>query len=83
MKDTANINVDLALEFWSEPRMTELFGCTKKQLRRLTLDGGLPACRLERGLYIYRAKDVSNWVAAKESGRGSVVSDSEDGLSPR
>ena len=83
MKETANSTVDLAQEFWSEPRMTELFGCTKKQLRRQTLEDGLPGIRLERGLYIYRAKDVLNWVAAKQSGRGSVVSDSEDGLSAR
>lgn len=58
-------NEDLAKEVWSEQGMTELFGCTKKQLRRMTLEGGLPAVRLERGLYVYLATDVRKWLASR------------------
>ena len=71
---------DLAKEVWSEQGMMELLGCTKPQLRRLTLEGGLPAVRLERGFYVYLGEDVSRWLAARKSGRGATVSQAEDGL---
>ena len=73
---------DLAKEVWSEQGMMELLGCTKGQLRRLTLEGGLPAVRLERGFYVYLAGDVSTWLAARKSGRGATVTQAEDGLTP-
>ena len=71
---------DLAKEVWSEQGMTELLGCTKGQLRRLTLEGGLPAVRLERGFYVYLAGDVSKWLASRKSGRGATVTQAEDNL---
>ena len=71
---------DLAKEVWSEQGMTELLGCTKRQLRRLTLECGLPAVRLERGFYVYLAGDVSKWLAEHKSGRGATVTQAEDGL---
>ena len=71
---------DLAKEVWSEQGMMDLMGCTKKQLRRLTLECGLPAVRLERGFYVYLAGDVSQWLAARKSGRGATVTQAEDGL---
>lgn len=75
------MNTDLAKEVWSEQGMTELLGCTKAQLRRLTLECGLPAVRLERGFYVYLAGDVSKWLAAQPVGRGATVSEVEEGLS--
>lgn len=75
------MSTDLAKEVWSEESMMELLGCTKKQLRRLTLDGGLPAVRLERGFYVYLAGDVLKWLAARKSGRGASVSRAEKGVS--
>ena len=71
---------DLAKEVWSEQGMMELLGCTKGQLRRLTLECGLPAVRLERGFYVYLAGDVSKWLAARKSGPGATVTQAEDGL---
>lgn len=71
---------DLAKEVWSEQGMTELLGCTKKQLRRLTLECGLPAVRLERGFYVYLAGDVGKWLAARKSGPGATVSQAEEGV---
>ena len=74
------MNTDLAKEVWSEQGMMELLGCTKMQLRRLTLECGLPAVRLERGFYVYLAGDVSKWLAARKSGRGATASQPEEGL---
>ena len=74
------MNTDLAKEVWSEPGMMELLGCTKGQLRRLTLEGGLPAVRLERGFYVYLAGDVSKWLAARKSGPAATVSQAAEGL---
>ncbi len=71
---------DLAQEIWSEQGMTELLGCTRKQLRRLTLEDGLPAVRLERGWYVYRAGDVRKWLEDRKSGRGASPSDDEAGV---
>ena len=76
-----NTNEDLAKTVWSEAGMMELLGCTKKQLRRLTLEGGLEGRRLERGLYIYLAADVLRWIEERKSNPGSAVTDSEDDLS--
>ena len=74
------MNTDLTKEVWSEQGMMELLGCTKEQLRRLTLEGGLPAVRLERGLYVYMAGPVLGWLAARKSGRGATVSRAEEGV---
>ncbi len=68
-----NTNEDLAKAIWSEAGLMELLGCTKKQVRRLTLEDGLPGIRLERGLYVYLAGDVLKWLAAKKSSQGSAV----------
>jgi len=76
-----NANERLDDILWSEPRMQTLLGCAKKQLRRLTLEEGLPGIRLERGLYVYKAPEVLNWIESRKTGCRSVVSDSEDGLS--
>ncbi len=46
----------------SEERMIRLFGGNRKQLRLLTLEDGLPAVRLMRGWYVYRATDVIKWI---------------------
>ena len=73
--------MDLAKKIWSEQGIMELLGCTKMQLRRLTLEGGLPAVRLERGFYVYRAADVSKWLAAQPVGRGATVRQVQEGLS--
>ena len=69
------MNEDLAKEVWSETAMLELLGCNKKQLRRLTLEGGLPGVRLERGFYVYLAGDVRKWLADRKSGRATPVTD--------
>ncbi len=76
------MSTDLAKEVWSEEGMMELLGCTKKQLRRLTLEVGLPAVRLERGFYVYLAGDVLKWLVDRKSGRGANVSRVEEGVSP-
>jgi hypothetical protein len=60
--------------------MMELLGCTKKQLRRLTLEGGLPAVRLERGFYVYLAADVGKWIAVRKSGPDATATQAEDRL---
>jgi hypothetical protein len=75
----ANDSQNLAQEIWSETGMQELLGCTKKQLRRLTLEGGLPAIRLERGLYVYLAGDVRRWLADKKNRPDATVTDIETG----
>lgn len=64
-----NENLDLAKEVWSEPGMQELLGCTKKQLRRLTLEYDLPAIRLQTGLYVYLAGEVRQWLDERKSGK--------------
>ena len=71
------MNDDLAKQVWSETSMQELLGCKKPQLRRLTLEGSLPAIRLERGLYVYLAEDVRKWLADKKSGQGKSVTQAE------
>lgn len=74
---------DLAKEVWSEQGMMELLGCTKKQLRRLTLECSLPAVRLERGFYVYLAEDVGQWLAARKSSTGATVSLPEEAVTTR
>ncbi len=75
------MNTDLAKEVWSEQGMMELFGCTKKQLRRLTLEGELPGIRLQSGLYVYLAGDVQKWLVDHKPHQGSAVTESGNGLS--
>ena len=74
-----NTNEDLAKSIWSEAGMMELLGCRKQQLRRLTLEGGLPGIRLEKGWYVYHSSDVLKFLAARKSDQGSAVSDAEGG----
>jgi hypothetical protein len=73
------MNEDLAREVWSEQSMTELLGCTKKQLRRQTLENGLPAIRLQTGLYVYLTGDVRKWLLDRKSGQGVGVTDARGG----
>ena len=73
------MKMDLAKEIWSEQGMMELLGCTKSELRRLTLECGLPAVRLGRGVYVYLAEDVSNWLVARKTSRHATVSTAEEG----
>jgi hypothetical protein len=75
----ANDNQNLAQEIWSETGMQELLGCTKRQLRRLTLEGGLPAIRLERGLYVYQAGDVRRWLVERKNRPDPAATDTETG----
>lgn len=72
------MNVDLAKEVWSEEGIMELLGCTKKQLRQLTLEGSLPAIRLQRGFYVYLAEDVRKWLADRRTGSGAFVTEREN-----
>ena len=53
-----NGTLDLAAEIWHEASMMELLGCTKKQLRKLALEGVIPGVRLQQGLYVFVARDV-------------------------
>lgn len=77
-----NTNNDIAKMVWSEEAIQQLLGCTKKRLRRLTLqDDGIPSVRLERGLYVYLASDVLRWIEERKSNPGSPVTDAENGLS--
>ena len=74
------MNDELAKEVWSEPSMMELLGCTKKQLRRLTLECGLRGIRLQQGLYVYLAGDVRKWLADRQSGVERTVTTAENGI---
>lgn len=62
--------IELAKEVWSEQAMIELLGCSKTQLRRLTLEGGLRGVRLQAGLYVYLAEDVRKWLVDLRDGSG-------------
>ena len=59
------MSMDLAKSVWSEQGLMELFGCSKKQVRRLTLEGGLAGIRLGSGLYVFLAEDVIKWLLDK------------------
>ena len=74
-----NGTLDLAAEIWHEQSMTELFGCTKSQIRRLTLEGVLPGVRLERGLYVFLARDVLDALRSLKASQAKVTS-LENGL---
>jgi hypothetical protein len=66
---------------WDESSMMALLGCSKKALRRLTLEAGLPAVMLERGLYVYLAEEVIKWVVDRKSRGARAASKAENSLS--
>jgi len=67
------MNEDLVKEIWNEQGVTELLGCSKKQLRRLTLEAGLPAVRLQPGLYVYVAADLRKWLMDRATAKRPPV----------
>ena len=75
-----NTTVELAKEVWSETALAEVLGVTGKQLRRMILEDNAPGIRLERGKYVFMARDVLNWLETKKSGRGCGVNESEKAL---
>jgi len=72
---------DLAKAVWSEAGLTELLGCNRRQLRRLTLEAGLPGVRLQTGIYVYLAEDVLQWLTERRTGSGQSVGDAETPVS--
>lgn len=67
--------LDLAKLVWSETAMLELLGCKRSTLRRFVLEGGLPAVRLQAGMYCFLAGDVANWLEGRKVTRQAAVSD--------
>ena len=65
----------------SEAKLVEILGAQRRTVRSLTLEEGLPGIRLERGLYVYKAQEVLNWIESRKACCRSAVTDSKDGPS--
>ncbi len=60
--------MDLAKEIWSEEAVLELLGVQRNQLANLRVKHDLPAVRLARGVRVYLAGDVLEWVRGRAKG---------------